>query len=141
MLVRYLGKQFAKKPLPTLVCKRANYSEKVKNKPRKKCNFVAFAKHVKKFCSRGFCHTYGVKCCLCVVTVRYLRQTSATKTLCQFPCAKGQITVQKVKNKLGKIFFQCKKRQTADFFFLLLRFSFCKNIKVKTIIIFLKMRL
>ncbi len=41
VLVRYLGKQFAKKPLPTLVCKRANYSAKSQKQTREKCNFVA----------------------------------------------------------------------------------------------------
>lgn len=45
------------------------------------------------------------------------RQTSAIKTLCQFPCAKGKLQCKKSKQTSGKYFFQCKKRQTAGFFF------------------------
>ena len=48
VLVRYLGKQFAtKKPLPTPVCKRQTYVQKIKNKLGKNANFVACAKHAK----------------------------------------------------------------------------------------------
>ena len=57
------------------------------------------------FCSSGFCQTEGVKRCLCVVSVRYLRQTSATKTLCQFPCAKGKLQCKKPNTNSGKMQF------------------------------------
>lgn len=71
--------------------------------------------------------------------VRYLRQTICKKKPLPTPVCKRQTYVQKIKNKLGKIFFPMQKTANSRFlFFLLLRFSFCKNIKVKTIIIFLK---
>ena len=36
---------------------------------------------------------------------RYLRQTSAIKTLCQFPCAKGKLQCKKSKTNSGKMQF------------------------------------
>ena len=53
------------------------------------------------FCSSGFCQTEEVKRCLGVVLVLYLGKQFAKKPL-PIPVCKGQITVQKVKNKLGK---------------------------------------
>ena len=55
----------------------------------------------KQFCSRGFCQTDGVKCCLGVVLVLYLGKQFAKKPLPTTVC-KRQTYVQKIKNKLGK---------------------------------------
>lgn len=108
-----------------------------------KMQFCRLCKACKNnFCSSGFCQTDGVKCCLGVVLVLYLGKQFATKKPLPIPvCKRANYSAKSQKQTSGKYFFQCKKRQTADFFFLLLRFSFCKNIKVKTIMIFLKMRL
>lgn len=117
VLVLYLGKQFAKKPLPTPVCKRQTYVQKIKNKLGKNAILSLVQSMQKQFCSSGFCHTYGVKCCLCVVSVRYLGKQFAIKTLCQFPCAKGKLQCKKSKTNLGKIFFPMQKTANSRFLF------------------------
>lgn len=82
-----------------------------------KMQFCRLCKACKNnFCSSGFCQTDGVKCCLGVVLVLYLGKQFA-KNLCQPLCAKGKLTCRKLKTNSGKYFFQCKKRQTAGFFF------------------------
>lgn len=51
-----------------------------------KMQFCRLCKACKNnFCSSGFCQTDGVKCCLCVVSVRYLRQTICKKITAN-PC-------------------------------------------------------
>ena len=63
---------------------------------------------------------------------RYLRQTICNKkNLCQPLCAKGQITVQKVKDKLGKIFFPMQKTANSRFLFFVVEVLILQKYKSK----------
>ena len=116
---RYLRQTICKKISANHCVQKANLRAENQKQTREKCKFCRFCKTCKNnFCSSGFCHTYGVKCCLCVVSVRYLRQTICKKNLCQPLCAKGKLTCRKSKTNLGKIFFPMQKngKQQISFF-------------------------